>query len=174
MIPAPSGPRRVMDRTIAALTAAVVTIFAVMMTLVFVQVIDRFVPAFSWFWTEEVVRVLLVWSVMLGLPVVLYRHEEVVIHILSLSARLTRWRLRAAALLSILFLAILAWHGEIFAARSAAFSSPTLGVSRAWIYAPIPLGAVLGAIALLIRKEEDSPAWPHPGDTTVHKDDEGP
>ncbi|WP_413203358.1 TRAP transporter small permease [Rhodospirillum sp. A1_3_36] len=171
MIRASHGPRRAMDRAIAALTAAVVGIFAAMMALVFLQIVDRFVPAFNWFWTEEVVRVLLVWSVMLGLPVVLYRHEEVFIDILSLPARVTRWRLRLAGALSIVFLVILAWHGEIYTARSAAFLSPTLGISRAWIYAPIPIGALLGAIALLIRKEEDSPAWPHPGDTTIHKDE---
>ncbi|MBE3639966.1 TRAP transporter small permease [Mangrovicoccus algicola] len=143
--------RRAADRAIAVLTAVVVTVFSVMMALVFVQVIDRFVPAFGWFWTEELVRMLLIWSVMLGLPVVLYRHEEILVEILPLPEGLTVWRLRLAAALGAVFLALLAWSGVEFTQRSGAFASPTLGIARAWLYAPIPLGAALGIVALAIR-----------------------
>ncbi|WP_394156144.1 TRAP transporter small permease [Loktanella salsilacus] len=146
-----NGFRRVADQAIAALTVVVLALFAAMVTLVFVQIVDRFVPAFSWFWTEELVRALLVWSVMLGLPVVLYRHAEIVIDVLPLRGRLQRWRLALAALCSAVFLVLLAWHGLAFTQRSGGFPSPTLGIARTWLYAPIPLGAALGAIALLIR-----------------------
>lgn len=156
----PSGARRAADWAVAALGAAVVAVFATMTALVFVQVIDRFAPGPSLFWTEEVVRILLVWSVMLGLPVVLYHHEEIVVDLLRLPPRVTIWRLRLAALLGAVFLALLAWHGWSFTARSAGFTSPTLGVSRGWIYAPIPLGAALGVLALAVRPERHSKAWP--------------
>ena len=167
------GPtlRRAANRVIAALTVAVVTIFAVMMTLVFLQVVDRFLPTFSWFWTEEVVRTLLVWTVMLGLPVVLYHHEEILVDILNLPSSATIWRMRLAAVLSIVFLAILAWQGLEFTSRSVGFNSPTLGISRGWIYAPIPLGAFLGCIALLIRAESRAQGWPQPGDFPANREE---
>lgn len=159
MIPLPVRWRPALDTAIAALAAAVVAIFAVMVALVLVQVFDRFL-GFGWFWTEEVVRALLVWSVMLGLPVVLYRFDEVVVEILPMGVTATRWRLRLAAALTLIFLIVLAWQGWQFAARNAGFALPTLGISRGWIYAPIPVGSALGCLALLIRDEERSPSWP--------------
>lgn len=146
--------RRAADAIIAALAAAVVVLFSVMVVLVLIQVIDRFVPAFGWFWTEEVVRILLVWCVMLGLPVVLYAHEEIVVDLLSFSPGITVWRIRLASLLSLVFLLLLARHGYTFTTRSAGFTSPTLGISRAWIYASIPIGCVLGCLAILIRADK--------------------
>jgi len=159
MIPLRASLRRCAELFIAALGAAVVALFMAMVTLVFVQVVDRFI-GIGWFWTEEVVRILLVWCVMVGLPVVLYRHEEILVDILSLSDAATRWRLRVAAVLSFAFLAILSWQGWTFTLRNAEFTSPSLGISRAWIYAPIPLGAALGCLALLIRAEDRAPGWP--------------
>ncbi|MER0236960.1 TRAP transporter small permease [Fulvimarina sp. MAC8] len=164
MIRVPSQARQLIDRAFAVLAAAVVLAFASMVTLVFIQVVDRFV-GIGWFWTEEVVRTLLVWCVMIGLPVVLYRHDEILVDILSVPPVAARWRLRLAMVLSLIFLAILAWQGWTFTARNGAFTSPTLGVSRAWIYASIPLGAALGCLALLLRAEDRAAAWPDEDET---------
>lgn len=163
MIPLSPSLRRAADLAIAALAAAVVALFAVMVALVFIQVVDRF-AGIGWFWTEEVVRILLIWSVMFGLPVVLYHHEEILVDVLSLPEPATRWRLRVATALGFAFLAILAWQGWTFTARSADFTSPSLGISRAWIYLPIPAGAALGCLALLIRAEDRAAGWPATGD----------
>ncbi len=157
--------RHLADTVIAALAAAVVVLFSVMVLLVLIQVIDRFVPSFGWFWTEEVVRILLVWCVMLGMPVVLYNYEEIVVDLLKLRPRVTIWRIRLAAVLSVVFLVLLAWHGWTYALRNAAFTSPTLGISRALIYASIPIGCVLGCLAIVIRAEKRSPSYP--GSTAI-------
>ncbi|WP_226574909.1 TRAP transporter small permease [Acuticoccus sediminis] len=148
------------DWTAAGMAAVLTVVFAVMIALVFLQVVDRFVPWFSYFWTEEVVRILLVWSVMMGLPVVLYIHGEIIVDILPLPPKATIWRLRLATLLGAIFLGFLAWYGYAYAARSVNFMLPTLGISRAWVYAPIPLGAALGIIALLFRRESGADAYP--------------
>ncbi|MGK0463200.1 MAG: TRAP-type C4-dicarboxylate transport system permease small subunit [Candidatus Azotimanducaceae bacterium] len=164
--------RRVADTIIAALAAALVVLFSAMVLLVLIQVIDRFVPNFGWFWTEEVVRILLVWCVMLGLPIMLYNYEEIIVDLFSLKPRLAIWRLRLAVALSIIFLFLLAKHGYTFTLRSANFTSPTLGISRAWIYSSIPIGATLGCMALLIRAESRAPSYPvHPEVTNQLEDD---
>jgi TRAP-type transport system small permease protein len=163
MIPLSPSLRRTVDLAIAALAAAVVVLFAVMVALVFLQVVDRF-TGLGWFWTEEVVRILLVWSVMFGLPVVLYHHEEIRVDVLSLPDSATRWRIRIATVIGFAFLAILAWQGWIFTLRNANFTSPSLGISRAWMYLPMPAGAALGCLVLLVRAEDRAPGWPAPGD----------
>lgn len=176
MIPLSPSGRRVVSAGVSALAGAVVAIFGAMVALVFIQVVDRF-TGLGWFWTEEVVRTLLIWSVMLGLPVVLYHHQEILVDILSLPDGATRWRFRIAALLSMVFLGILAWQGWIFMMRNAAFLSPSLGISRAWLYAPIPVGAALGCLALLVRAEGGAAGWPgsdallHPSDDPLLSDE---
>jgi TRAP-type transport system small permease protein len=144
--------RGTLDRLAAVLGAIVVALFAVMMTLVFVQVVNRYALGLPLFWTEEVVRMLLVWSVMIGLPVVMYHHREVRADIITFrSPAAERRRLALGAAVSVLFLGLLAYSGWDFMMRSLPTVSPTLGLSRAWFAAPIPIGAALAALAILIR-----------------------
>ncbi len=164
MIPLPQGMRRAVDRAIAAFAAVVVVLFATMVALVFLQVVDRF-AGFGLFWTEEIVRSLLVWTVMLGLPVVLYNFQEIIVDVLSLKGRAGRWQIRLASAASLVFLVLLGWQGWAFAMRNAGFTSPTLGVSRAWLYAPIPIGAALGCLALIIRPLDRAPTIDEGHDT---------
>ena len=143
--------RKLADIVMRVLAAVLVVIFSVMMVLVFAQVVVRFVPGYSLFWTEEVVRTLLVWSVMIGVPVVLYNRQEILVDLFAYSPQISPWRFQLASVLSVIFLAVLWWYGWSFTDRSVASMSPTLGVSRAWIYSAIPIGAFLGCIALIVR-----------------------
>lgn len=59
---------------------------------------------------------------------------------------------------SLAFCAVLTWFGWRYALRGASSVTATLGLSRAWFYAPIPLGAALSIVALLGR-----PAAPSSG-----------
>lgn len=154
--------RATLDQTLAGLGAVVVALFAIMMTLVFVQVVNRYALGLPLFWTEEVVRMLLVWSVMIGLPVVMYHHREVRADIVTFRNPTTeRRRLALGAAVSILFLGLLAYSGWDFLMRSLPTVSPTLGLSRGWFVAPIPIGAALGAVAILIRVP------PQPGEASA-------
>src|SRR5690606_17584653 len=111
---------------------------------------------FTLFWTEELVILLLVWSVMLGLPVQLWRHEEIIVDVLPLSGVAERIKVAAAGACSILFCAIVAWTGAEFAARGAPVASPALGLSRLWFFVPIPLAAALSVVALLLRERAEN------------------
>lgn len=144
--------RAIADRSFALLAAIVVAIFAAMMVLIFVQVVNRYALGYSLFWSEEVVRLLLVWSVMLGTPLVLYRYDEIRVDLLAFSSRrMERMRLLLVLAASAGFCAILGYWGYLFTARALPTQSTTLGISRAWFYAPIPIGAGLAVIALLVR-----------------------
>jgi len=126
--------------------------FIAMIVLTLVQVANRFAIGAAIFWTEELIVLLLVWSVLLGLPVQLWSHEEILVDVWpARTPWLARAKLLVAAALSILFCAILLYAGWRYAQRGVPVSSPALGLSRFWFFLPIPLGAALAILALLFR-----------------------
>lgn len=147
--------RRYLDNAFATLGAMVVAIFAAIMVLIFIQVINRFLLGLPLFWTEEVVRMLLVWLVLMGTPVVVYKYQEIKVELFHFkSPRLESFRQVVVSILSIVFCATLAYWGYLFMERSLGTLQPSLGISRAWLYAPIPLGSILTIIAFLVRGKE--------------------
>ncbi|GAB2603135.1 TRAP transporter small permease [Nitrincola alkalisediminis] len=146
--------RRYLDTAFATLGAIVVTIFAVIMALIFMQVINRFFLGLPLFWTEEVVRMLLVWMVLLGTPVVVYQCDEIKVELFHFKNKhLETCRYVLVAILSIIFCAFLAYWGYRFTLRALGTMQPSLGISRAWLYAPISLGGMLTIIAFVVRRD---------------------
>lgn len=130
------------------LTWFVGSIFVTMLGLILIQVINRFILGWPLFWTEEVVRMLLVWSVMMAVPLVTLRREEIAVELGPMNIK---GRRRAIDLCSVVFCAFLAWFGYQFFLRNLAAVSPTLGLSRGWFVAAIPLGSSLTILAILAR-----------------------
>lgn len=138
---------------VAATRLAMSAAFAVMILATLVQVVNRYALGLTIFWTEELVVLLLVWSMLLGLPVQLWQHEEIVVDVLPLSEGTPeRVKRLAAAAASVLFCAVLAWTGWAFARRGLPVHSPALGLSRFWFFVPIPFSAALSVLVLLVRK----------------------
>lgn len=126
--------------------------FAVMILTTLVQIVNRYAFNFSIYWTEELIVMLLVWATLLGLPVQLWLHEEILVDVLELPAGWMRTlKAKAAVTASIVFCAALAWTGMIFAMKGLPVISPALGISRFWFFLPIPLSAALAILALLVR-----------------------
>lgn len=152
MIAAPPHVVRAVGVLMAVVKTAMLAAFIAMLGLTLVQVANRVAIGAPIFWTEELIVLLLVWSVLLGLPVQLWSHEEILVDVWpARTARLARVKLLVAAALSIGFCAILLYAGWHYAGRGAPVSSPALGLSRFWFFLPIPLGAGLGILALLFR-----------------------
>ena len=152
MIAAPPLVQRAVGALMAVVKVAMLAAFIAMIVLTLVQVANRFAIGAAIFWTEELIVLLLVWSVLLGLPVQLWSHEEILVDVWPpATARLRRAKLTLAAALSIIFCAILLYAGWRYAQRGMPVSSPALGLSRFWFFLPIPLGAGLAILALLFR-----------------------
>jgi TRAP-type C4-dicarboxylate transport system permease small subunit len=131
--------------------------FATMIVLTLVQVVNRYAFGFPLFWTEELVVFLLVWSMLLGLPVQLWQHEEIVVDVLPTTNPLAKRAKEIANLAcSVVFCGVLCWAGITFAQRGAPVTSPALGLSRFWFFLPIPLSAALSILALLVRPKGES------------------
>ncbi|MFQ3789336.1 TRAP transporter small permease [Halomonas sp. A29] len=147
--------RHYLDHAFAILGAMIVAIFATIMVLIFLQVINRFFLGLPLFWTEEVVRMLLVWLVLMGTPVVVYKCDEIKVELFQFRrVRFEMVRRTVVSTLSIIFCLFLAYWGYLFMERAMGAMQPSLGISRAWLYAPIPLGSVLTIIAFIVRRDE--------------------
>lgn len=152
-----SGLRMLTGGLIAACKVAMVAAFIAMMALTLFQVINRYAFGLQVFWTEELIVFLMIWSAMLGLPVQLWEHQDIVVDFLNLpNATLQRIKRWAAAIASITFCAVLAWYGWQFAVRGWPVISPTLGLPRFWFFLPIPLCAALSILAFALRREAPS------------------
>ena len=115
------------------------------------QVVSRFVLSQPSVWTEEILRRLLIWCVMLGV-VVAIRHGAMVS--VDLMLRLSRgaWRSFVRFFIWIstsAFLASILWFGVSLSWRVRFQTFASVDVSMGWAYAALPAGAALGLIAVL-------------------------
>lgn len=144
------------------LAAAMCTVaFASFCALTLIQVLNRYLIGGELYWTEEVVILLFVWSVMMGLPVALWSHNEIVVDLLQLRPGLLRnLQTGLAELLSIVFLVAMTWSGLQLIERAGNALSPALELPRWLFYASIPVGSALSVLALLGRWWRDAVTAP--------------
>lgn len=117
------------------------------------QVLARFVFSQPSTWTEEAMRRLLIWCVMLGVVVAFRRGALVSV---DLMLRLSRgwWRRVVRSLItlsSLSFLAVLLWFGIDLAWRVRFQTFASMEISMAWAYAALPVGAALALVAVLAQ-----------------------
>jgi C4-dicarboxylate transporter DctQ subunit len=148
------------DRLHRGLEAVTVLLLAVYFVLVVLQVFFRYVLNRSLFWSEELVRFALIWSVMLGSAVVAYRGEHIRIDVLDtvLPPRARRALGRLAHVLTFAFCVILAGTGIQFMLRTLAQRSAVLEVPIWAVYAAVPAGAVLEGVCMLLAGRRAGPA----------------
>lgn len=117
------------------------------------QVVARFVLSQPSTWTEEAMRRLLIWCVMLGV-VVAFRRGALVSVDLMLRVSRGAWRRAVRAIItvaSLAFLAVLLWYGIDLAWRVRFQTFASMELSMAWAYAALPVGAGLAMLAVLAQ-----------------------
>jgi TRAP-type C4-dicarboxylate transport system permease small subunit len=141
-----------LDRWItgAAWTLACV-LLAVISTLGIWQVLARFVFSQPSTWTEESMRRLLIWMVMLGTVVAFRRGALVSVDLMLRTARgvwltTVRWIITVTALG---YLAVLAWFGIQLVTRVRFQTFASMELSMGWAYAALPVGAALAMVAVI-------------------------
>lgn len=140
------------DRVLTGLATYVACLLlAIVSCLGLWQVLSRFVLSQPSVWTEEVLRRLLIWCVMLGV-VVAIRHGAMVS--VDLMVRLSKgaWKqvVRFVIWLSTsAFLASILWFGVSLSWRVRFQTFASMDISMGWAYAALPTGAALGLIAVL-------------------------
>ena len=141
--------RRVTDAALALACALLVVICCFGLW----QVVARFVLSQPSTWTEEAMRRLLIWCVMLGVVVAFRRGALVSVDLLLRVSRGT-WRRAVRAIItaaSLAFLAVLLWYGIDLAWRVRFQTFASMELSMAWAYAALPVGAGLAMLAVLAQ-----------------------
>ena len=162
-VPVPSaadaapGARRALlalDRYTTELASVVgCTLMAVICCLGLWQVVSRFVLSQPSTWTEELMRRLLIWCVMLGVVVAFRRGALVSVDLMLRSVR-GAWHQVVRAVItgvSLVFLGVLLWFGTelVWRVRFQTFAS--MDLSMAWAYGALPVGAALAMVAVIAQ-----------------------
>ncbi len=134
----------------AALNLACV-LLAVICGLGLWQVVSRFILSQPSTWTEESMRRLLIWCVMLGVVVAFRRGALVSVDLLVRKARgrlnlLVRGVITSA---SLVFLCVLIWFGIDLTWRVRFQTFASMDLSMSWAYAALPVGAALAVVAVI-------------------------
>lgn len=142
-----------MRHLVRVMELGLVAIFVIFLTVIVTQVVLRYFRIDVLYFSEELVRYLLVWSVLIGATVVTARNSHVRVDILenALPPGMRRWLDIASSLVLIAFAVVLAWAGFELARRSGNMRAPMLGISMWIVYSVIPISAVLDALFLLAR-----------------------
>lgn len=150
-----AGVRRAvlgLDRWVTGAAWAVAcALLAVISALGLWQVLARFVFSQPSTWTEEAMRRLLIWMVMLGV-VVAFRRGALVSVDLMLRASRGGWRQAVRwfiTLTALAYLAVLLWFGIDLVGRVRFQTFASLELSMSWAYAALPVGAALAMVGVV-------------------------
>jgi TRAP-type C4-dicarboxylate transport system permease small subunit len=139
----------------------------VLLVLIVLQVFTRYIMQSALPWTEEVARMVLVWTVMLGAAVAMERNEHYAITVLSAHFRgpLRRCVLIATNALGFVFLGVLVRYGAEYMTVNMKTVYVSTQISRGWVYLALPVGAVIMGLSLLLHSVE---AW-YERDEALHR-----
>ena len=139
-----------LDRLLTALSLHLACLLMVIISCLGLwQVIARFVLSQPSIWTEEVMRRLLIWCVMLGVVVAIRQGSLISVDLMLRRAR-GNWRQAVRAIVACTtlgFLGTIAWFGISLAWRVRFQTFASIDISIAWAYAAVPTGATLGMLA---------------------------
>ncbi|PLW78650.1 TRAP transporter small permease [Cohaesibacter celericrescens] len=118
----------------------------VMLTIIFAQVVTRYIFGFSFEWTEELARFLFVWVVFLGSALIMGEDGHLAVELLP---RLLKDK-TPGILLSLfinacgyVFIFLLIIQGWKMTTTMTFQTSPGLGISMSYVYAIMPVSGIL-------------------------------
>jgi TRAP-type transport system small permease protein len=148
---ATSWSGRVLDALDRAITAALLVAVAVMVGVVTAQVALRYGFNRSIDWADEISRLAFVWSIFLAVPLGVRQgaHIGIDIVVLKFPVLVQSVLRRAAAAVSAVMMAVIAWAALGVAREQWDELMSTLDWSVGWFIAPVGIGAALSALHLV-------------------------
>jgi TRAP-type C4-dicarboxylate transport system permease small subunit len=142
-----------LDRRVGGLVFGLACVLlAIVACIGLFQVIARFVLEQPSIWSEEVLRRLLIWTVMLGTAAAFRRGALVSVDVamrVSEGRAWGRWLRLGVTSITLAFLGVLAWFGFDLAWRIRFQTFASLELSMSWAYLAIPVGALFSALAVI-------------------------
>lgn len=143
--------KRLVDGLASLVVIVCNVVLAVMTGVIVMLVATRNFMGFSFAWSEELTRYLLIWLAMLGAAVLLHRNDHIALDLLPNA--LSEWWRAAFSLvfrLPILaFLLLLLQQSWLVVLARSGTKAPALGISLSYAYAAIPAMALLMILFLL-------------------------
>jgi len=140
------------DRLVTGLSLHLASLLlAIISCLGLWQVTTRFLLSQPSVWTEEIMRRLLIWCVMLGVVVAIRQGSLISVDLMMRKARGT-WRKVVRSIVccaNIGFLGTILWFGVSLSWRVRFQTFASVDLSMAWAYAAVPTGALLGILATI-------------------------
>jgi len=135
---------KMMNRVDKILGIISIVFFTALLIVVVTQILSRYFP-YQFTWTEEFSRYLFVYSMVTAAPVALRKSEFITVDMIptSLSKNAQRIYESVISVFIMIFSIFLFIYGIQFASLGVDFYAPTLGVDMVYIYASIPILAIL-------------------------------
>lgn len=129
----------------ACLKFLVVTAIGLMLSIVFLQVISRYLFSYTPSFAEELSRYLFVWVVFLSLPLVAKSGGHMAIE--TLTSRISGTKLKVCRILgdicTLIFLAIMVYNGYFMVTIAHYQTSPAMVIPMSYVYCVIPFGCAV-------------------------------
>lgn len=153
----PPALSRAVSAYLAALRLLAGVSMAIIVVVMIAQVWARYVMGGSLIWAEELCRYLLTWQTFLVLGLAYSKGEFVALDFLPTAlSRRGKWMLKAVtAIPVVIFLAVIAYYGQVYASRFSGQTIPALdfiwgalfgrplGLSITWVYMSVAVGSAL-------------------------------
>jgi TRAP-type C4-dicarboxylate transport system permease small subunit len=112
---------------------------------VFLGVFSRYVLVRTFTWYDEIARLCFVWIIFLGAAAAVRRGAHFRFHLLvdRLGPAWTVAAQRLTVLVIAGFGAVLVWQGLKLVELGQLQQTPVMGLSKGWVYAPVPVGGAL-------------------------------
>ena len=119
-----------------------------MLALIFIQVIFRYVFHNSLTFSEELSRYLFVWTVFLGIPVVLRMGGHMAVGVITerISGKWLKILRIIANLLFLIFMFVIFQNGLLMSQKMVFQKSPAMQISMSYVYYAIPIGAMASVL----------------------------
>jgi TRAP-type C4-dicarboxylate transport system permease small subunit len=141
------------SRVVLALNRSIIiAMMAVMVVLVFTNVVCRYLLNFSIIWAEEISQYLMVWVAFLGAGLALREGRHVAIEMLQdrMPLKAKRMTRHVVALSLLIFMCVLVVLGFQFVSFAWDQETPVLNISLGIPYMAVPIGALLLGIHLFL------------------------
>lgn len=140
-------------RMLARTTEVAATLLLIAVTsLNLTQVVGRYVFSTGFSWTEELMRYLMIWLMMLGSVACVFRAEHMAVETIESRVDPARAHLVKSALYSIaaVFCVFVLVYGWPLAMRNASQVAPASGIPMIYPYLALPVGAALMLVQIAL------------------------
>ena len=144
---------RAVEHLARTIEICLILMLAAYLSVITAQIALRFFRIDVLYWSEELVRYLLVWSVLLGATVATHRNAHVRVDILEniLAGRARKALDIVNTLVLLAFALTLTWAGVLLIQRTGMMTSSMLGVRMSIVYGVVAASGALDVIFLLAR-----------------------